>query len=81
MILYIFLAIIFTMQCVTLGLLWDWRRKQLLHVSYLIDKVDDTQNKIGILGKVLKIFEEETQILQRRNEQLNIKQRFNREPR
>lgn len=50
-------------------------------MSYLIDKVDDTQNKIGILGKVLRIFEDETQILQRRNEQTAIKQRFNRTPR
>jgi len=81
MIILIGIVVILLVQCFTLYLVWSWRRKQLLHMSYLIDKVDDTQNKIGILGKVLRIFEDETQILQRRNEQTAIKQRFNRTPR
>jgi hypothetical protein len=57
----------------------QWKKSQSLQVSYMADRLDDLQQKIGILGKVLKIFEDETQILQRRNEH-TIKQRF-RQPR
>jgi hypothetical protein len=57
-------------------------RSQELQISYIIDRTEDLQGKISTLGKVLKIFEDETQILQRRNaQQQELKQRFNRQPR
>ena len=57
-------------------------RSQELQISYIIDRTEDLQGKISTLGKVLKIFEDETQILQRRNvQQQELKQRFNRTPR
>ena len=56
-------------------------RSQELQISYIMDRTEDLQSKIGTLSKVLKIFEEETQILQRRNDQQQLKQRFNRQPR
>jgi membrane protein implicated in regulation of membrane protease activity len=57
-------------------------RSQELQISYIIDRTEDLQGKLGTVGKVLKIFEDETQILQRRNaQQQELKQRFNRQPR
>lgn len=64
---------------ITLFYVAKWKKSQSLQISYMADRADDLQQKIGILGKVLKIFEDETQILQKRNE-VTLKQRF-RQPR
>jgi hypothetical protein len=74
------LFILFT-ALVNLGFTILTYRSQKVQISFMIDRIEDLQSKIGTLGKVLKIFEEETQILQRRNEQLSVKQRFNRQQR
>ncbi len=57
-------------------IVWRWKKRQELLLSHIVSRADDLEAKMVILGKVLKIFEEETQILQRRNEQTAVKQRF-----
>jgi hypothetical protein len=44
--------------------------------SVLIHKVIETEKNLLILGKVVKIFEDETQILKKRNEQAAVRDRF-----
>ncbi len=44
--------------------------------SVLIHKVMETEKNLLILGKVVKVFEDETQILKKRNEQAAVRDRF-----
>lgn len=44
--------------------------------SVLIHKVMETEKNLLILGKVVKVFEDETQILRKRNEQAAVRDRF-----
>lgn len=44
--------------------------------SVLIHKVMETEKNLIILGKVVKVFEDETQVLKKRNEQAALKDRF-----
>jgi hypothetical protein len=76
---FVMICVTFVLNIITLFYVARWKKSQSLQISYMADRADDLQQKIGILGKVLKIFEDETQILQRRNEQ-TLKQRF-RQPR
>ncbi len=63
-------------------LMINYKKSQGLQMMYLLEKQEDFQNKLATVGTVLKIFEEETKILQRRNEQNTLKQRFQpRQPR
>ena len=56
--------------------LYSWKKRQELLLSHIMSRTDDLQAKMVVLGRVLKIFEDETQILQKRNDQMAVKQRF-----
>jgi len=52
-----------------------------LYSSHFLAKVGELEKNNNTLGKVMKIFEDETQILKRRNENMALKDRFQRTPR
>ena len=80
------LLIVFGVGFIILGvqIFWNHRilRKQLdLYTSHILTKVNELEKNNNTLGKVMKIFEEETQILRRRSEKNAVKDRFHRTPR
>lgn len=54
----------------------EWMGRQDLLLKHINDRTDNLQSNLVILAKVIKIFEDETQILHKKNEQNAIKQRF-----
>lgn len=56
--------------------IYKMRESHNIQMSYMLEKQEDFQNKLSTAGTVLKIFEDETQILKKRNEQNALKQRF-----
>lgn len=81
-ILLIFVLANCALSGVLLYLMINYKKSQALQMMYLLEKQEDFQSKLSTVGTVLKIFEEETKILQRRNEANTLKQRFQpRQPR
>jgi hypothetical protein len=71
---------------IALSVQLHWRCKVLqgqldLYSSHILTKVNELEKNNNTLGKVMKIFEEETQILRRRSEKTAVKDRFHRTPR
>lgn len=52
-----------------------------IYSSHFLTKIGELEKNSNTLGKVMKIFEDETQILKRRNENSALKDRFQRTPR
>ena len=65
-----------------LYMMYIMRTTQRRYYIYTVEKNEEIQNKIGILSKVLKIFEDETQVLQKRNENIQaLQERFSQKKR
>ena len=52
-----------------------------VYVSYIVNKNDEMEKNINTLGRVMKIYEDATQILKRKNEAAQLHERFTRTPR
>jgi hypothetical protein len=56
-------------------------KKVSVYVSYIVTKNDEMEKNINTLGRVMKIYEDATQILKRKNEASQLHERFTRTPR
>jgi hypothetical protein len=56
-------------------------KKVEVYVSYIANKNDEMEKNINTLGRVMKIYEDATQILKRKNEVAQLQERFTRTPR
>jgi hypothetical protein len=70
------LVFVITQLCVVIYLQVKSSRRSNRRDSVLIHKVMETEKNLIILGKVVKVFEDETQVLKKRNEQAALKDRF-----
>lgn len=70
------LVFVITQLCVVIYLQVKSSRRSNRRDSVLIHKVMETEKNLIILGKVVKVFEDETQVLKKRNEHAALKDRF-----
>lgn len=80
-------AILVSLGVVLICLSWIiWKqhnleKKVILYISYMVDKNDELEKNVNTLGRVMKIYEDATQILKRKKESKHLHERFTRTPR
>lgn len=70
------IAFVILLQCVILWLQVKSSIRSNRRDSVLIHKALDTEKRLVTLAQVVKIFEDETNILKKRNEQAAVRDRF-----
>lgn len=77
--------VLFVLSLIQFGVILWYIRKCDRHISaytsHLLAKIMEQEKNTNTLGKVMKVFEDETQILRRKNETNTLKGRFSRQPR